>query len=83
MLVRLNAAVAATTPAAGFEPAEFRNRYGLEGVPAAAEFCENLALDGGVPPTVRDQVAALSGSPDEVVVRTLRVLLASPEYQMA
>lgn len=83
MLVRLNAAVAATTPAAGFDPAAFRAYAGPEGDPGIIEFCENLTLDGRVPESLHTQVAATSGTPDEVLVRALRLLLASPEYQMA
>lgn len=83
MLVRLNAAVAATTPAAGFDPGAFRNRYGLEGAAGIIEFSENLTLDGTIPSALHDQAASLGGSPDEMLVHALRLLLSSPEYQLA
>jgi uncharacterized protein (DUF1800 family) len=83
MLVRLNAAVAATTPAAGFDPGAFRNRHSLDSNERTIEFCSDLTLDGCVPPALAAQTAALTGSPDEVLIQTLRLLLSSPEYQMA
>lgn len=83
MLVRLNAAAGAVSPAAGFEPVVFRNRYGLDTNERIARFCGEVTLDGRVPEAIATQAAALTGHPDEALVRTLRLLLSSPEYQMA
>lgn len=82
MLVRLNA-VARATSQKSFRPAELRERYELRTLDDVLAFCRNLTLDGDVPQAVQQQLDEIDGGSDDVLRRALRVLLATPEYQMA
>lgn len=87
MLVRISAAAHATTPGgvAGFDPAALRARYAI-GVQRdeIAEFCTALAFGGPAPQELQAALAALpDDDPNVLLTAGLRLLLSSPEYQMA
>lgn len=85
MLVRLNAAARATRGAGefGLQPAALRDAYDLRGRDALLEFCAALTLDGAVPPGLQDELFALHADDDALMRQALRLLLSSPQYQMA
>lgn len=83
MLVRLNAAARAAEPDVGFDAAALRTRFELDTRERVIGFCANLALDGVVPDSLRTALAGLKGDLDDVLRGGLRLLLCSPEYQMA
>jgi uncharacterized protein (DUF1800 family) len=82
MLVRLNAVSSAVRDAV-FKAAEFRGRYDLTDRERIVRFCEELTLDGRVPPGLRDSYPPESTDLDATLRGVLRVLFCSPEYQMA
>lgn len=82
MLVRLNTATQAVS-AEFFEPRTLIERYELNDAGRCIEFAQNLTIDGRVPDALRRPLRTLSGSPAEVLREALRLLLTSPEYQMA
>lgn len=82
MLVRLNAAARATDEG-GFQPSKLRSRYDLNDSDALLRFCGELTLDGNVPGVLRERLEQLKGEADDVLRSALRLLLGSPEYQMA
>ncbi|MEP0847419.1 MAG: DUF1800 domain-containing protein [Phycisphaerae bacterium] len=83
MLVRLNAAARAVDPELGFDPAALRTKLDLGTRERVIAFCGNLALDGDVPDVLRASLAGLNGELDDLLRSGLRLLLSSPEYQMA
>ena len=86
MLVRLNAALGATEAHSEdifLDPSALRGRYGLDDAAAVVRFCEQLALDGRVPAGLHARLSELNDPGDETFRRALRLLLASPEYQLA
>lgn len=84
MLVRLNTATRMARPGApSVDPKALRSRYGLRTNKAVAAFCSELTLDGRVPRELGSRLERLEGSRDEVMRHALRLLLTSPEYQLA
>ena len=86
MLVRLNAGVLATHPAAdanGFHPKRLVRRYRLKTSACARHFALAVALGGTACPAAEAQIERIEGSPAEVLAKALRVLLTTPEYQLA
>ncbi len=85
MLLRLNVANQATRTdgAIGVDPSTLCLRYGLATRADVVRFCEQLTLDGELPAVLREQFAASDDDLNPLMRRTLRVLLASPEYQMS
>jgi uncharacterized protein (DUF1800 family) len=82
MMVRLNTLWRAVEQAS-FKPAGLRGRYELKDAAAVAAFCEELTLDGAAPPAVRSAAGEPGADLDELLRRGLRVMMSSPEYQMA
>lgn len=85
MLVRLNAVSQVTEPGgnARFDPGRIAAANEIDDADAARTFAQNLALDGDVPAVLETQLAATTGSVNEVLAASLRILMSSPEYQMA
>ncbi len=84
MLVRLNAAVAAVDGnGVDFDPKRLRKAYRLRDAADVFAFAEGLALDGDVPLDLAARVRALGGGIDRQLREALRLLLTSPEYQLA
>lgn len=83
MLVRLNAAGAAAESGPAADVKLLRNRYELKDRADAIRFCGELLLDGRVPAELARALAAVDGSPDVAMRQALRLMLSSPEYQMA
>ena len=84
MLVRLNLAERVTAAGSdSLDPPALRNDYSLNTPAEAVRFCLDLMLDGRAPEPLRRAIAPTSGSIDATMRRALRLLLASPEYQMA
>ncbi len=84
MLVRLNLAERVTAVGSdSLDPAALRNDFDLRTSEEATRFCLDLTLDGRAPVALQRAIAPSGGSLDETMRRALRLLLASPEYQMA
>lgn len=83
MLVRLNAAARAVqADAAPFD--RLRSTYALESADAIRSFCAAITVDDPPPPPLETALGAINGSDSDSLLRdTLRILLSSPEYQMA
>jgi len=85
MLVRLNAAARAVQSGdngLGFDAAAMRQTYNV-GNDDVIAFCENLTLNGAAPDSIHRQLLTVKGNEDEKMRSALRLLLSSPEYQMA
>ncbi len=84
MLVRMNAGISATTPdgPGSLSPGELRARHALDGRDAIIEFCNDLVLDGQMPPAIRSRINAIDEGGDELLTQAMRVLVTSPEYQL-
>ncbi len=80
MLVRLNAAVAATAPGSADRLAR---RYALRNSAAARRFATTIALDGAPSTALAERLHALDGTPSAVLASALRIALTAPEYQLA
>jgi len=84
MLVRLNAATVATEPGPpSVDPKALRSRYRVRKTEQVARFCVDLTLDGRAPSGLIDLLASLEGAANEVLRHALRLVLTSPEYQLA
>jgi len=81
MLVRLGA-VQRATDAERFDADALLNRYQVDDAEVAT-FAARLTLDGLIPEPIRRDVESLAGSPADVLRETLRLLMTTPEYQMA
>ncbi|RMF84890.1 MAG: DUF1800 family protein [Planctomycetota bacterium] len=81
MLVRLNTAAGAARHD-GFDPLALLDRYGVSGGDAA-DFFTNLTLDEAAPQALRRQLAKLPGDGEQRARTAVRLLLSSPEYQLA
>ncbi len=70
-----------------FNPRALADRYGLTGRDAAARFFIDLLVQDGLAPPARQQIekaAAGAGLGDEAAVaEVVRLILTSPEYQLA
>lgn len=82
MLVRLAAASRAVRDDV-FNAAAFRAHHELTNRDRVIRFCEELTLDGRVPPGLRAAYPPPSAGLDDLLRGVLRGLLCSPEYQMA
>ena len=83
MLVRLNTAARATG-GEFLQARELARRYDVSDERAAIlQFCGELALDGRLPDALREQVERLDGDGENLARAALRLLMSSPEYQMA
>lgn len=84
MLVRLNFAERVTVAGTDhLDPAALSNGHNLSAPEEAARFCLELTLDGRAPEVLHRAIASTSESLDESMRHALRLLLASPEYQLA
>ena len=85
MLVRLNAATRAVKAGdeIGLDPSRLRERYDLESREDVIRFCRELTLDGDVPDALLARIEGKESDLDALMRSALRLLLTSPEYQMA
>ncbi len=82
MLVRLRVAAEAVESDA-FDPPSFCERYGLTRPEDAVRFCLRLTLGDRVPPAVQQAAINTPADTAEAAVRTLRLAVTQPEYQLA
>lgn len=85
MLVRLNAVSQMTTPGGDtrFNPGSLVSTFNLNNPNQARTFARQLALDDEIPAPLAEQLAETSGNTERVLAESLRILMSSPEYQMA
>ncbi|MCG3124040.1 MAG: hypothetical protein GIKADHBN_02481 [Phycisphaerales bacterium] len=89
MLLRLTGVQRLTAPdgAGMLDAAQLRSRHGLDSKQKVLEFCRAVTLDSSVPPEVAPSIDSLEGQHDgqlDTVLReALRILMSTPEYQLA
>jgi len=87
LVARLNAAHAAVDAGEGgmgLRARALRDRYGLDDRDAVLEHCRLVALGGDIPAALDRRLEALdAGDLDRLLGDGLRILLTSPEYQLA
>lgn len=85
MLVRMNAGIVATEPngPARFEPPRLIDQYELDDREAIIAYAADVALDGHLPPALNGRIDDMDDEDEALLARALRVLVTSPEYQLA
>ena len=89
MLVRMNVAAAASRQrddGVGFDAAKVCGKYDADQPAEAAAFLYDLLLDGRVPAPLRSEIGELvngGGAPEQAVRTMVRLIVGSPEYQLA
>ncbi len=85
MLLRLSGVQRLTEPDGGgmLSAADLRARHGLDTREKVLEFCRTVALDGVVSADIAQQFDGLTGDLDTLLRGALRVMMSTPEYQLA
>lgn len=85
VLLRLAGIERLTAPDGGgmLSVTELRSRHGLDNREEVLAYCSEITLDGCLPAEVESKLAALTGKLDVQMRMALRILMSTPEYQLA